>query len=115
MNDILFEVIKLLLTILIALIGRYAVPYLREKLGTAKLDRIYHWADLAVRWAEQVITEKGQGEKKKAMVVAFLKKLLDKNHVKITEEQLEVLIEAIVRQMNSEDIEISVQEVDDEL
>lgn len=113
MNDILFEIIKLLLTILIALIGRYAVPYIREMLGAAKFDRIYHWAELAVRWAEQVISEQGQGEKKKAMVVAFLQNVLAKCHVNLTEEQLEVLIESVVKQMNDEKVEVLVQEVEE--
>lgn len=96
MNDLLFSIIKLLVIILITLVVRYGVPFLKQKLEDAKLSGVAKWVGEAVKAAEQTITQPGSGAEKKAIVVKFLKEILTAKNISISDEQLNTLIEAAV-------------------
>lgn len=100
MNDLLFSIIKLLVIILITLIVRYGVPYLKQKLEDAKLSGVAKWVGEAVKAAEQTITQPGAGAEKKAIVVKFLREILTAKNISISDDQLNTLIEAAVFAMN---------------
>ena len=57
---------------------------------------MYFWVTVAVGAAEQIYKEKGQGKEKKEYVVEFL----DSIGVKLTIEELNVLIESAVKELN---------------
>lgn len=96
MNELLFNIIKLLVIVLITLVVRYGVPFLKQKLEEAKLSGVAKWVDKAVKAAEQTTTQPGAGIEKKAIVVKFLKKILTAKNISISDEQLDTLIEAAV-------------------
>ena len=60
------------ITLIISIAARYAVPYLKEKWGNEKLANVQNAVNIAVKAAEMIYTESGMGEKKKAYVVEFL-------------------------------------------
>ena len=99
MNDILLKVILGLISILGTIVTGVIVPYIKEKLGNEKLVKYKYWASMAVDTAEMIFKEQGMGEAKKEYVVSFLNEIFNKNKVVITEEQLNVLIEAAVKEM----------------
>lgn len=68
-------------TILVcAIICRYVVPYVKEKIKASKYSYILEWAKTAVEAAEQTISGGGHGSDKKFIVKNFLMKLCeDKN------------------------------------
>lgn len=68
----LTELIVAVITVIIGIAARYAIPYLKEKWGAEKLANIQNAVDIAVRAAEMIYTESGMGEKKKAYVLQFL-------------------------------------------
>ncbi len=102
MNEINFEVIKIVVMVAALLISRYLVPWLKEKIGADKLAVAEKWAKYAVLKAQQVLWEK-DGQDRKAYVVEFLKEILIAKNIALSDEQLDVLIEAAVKQMKIEE------------
>lgn len=99
MNETMFKIVLMVISILGTVITGIIVPYIKEKLGNEKLANYEEWAMLAVQCAEMVFDERGMGETKKEYVVNFLNEMFNKNKVVITEEQLNILVESAVKQM----------------
>ena len=99
MNDVLFNLILALISILGAIITGVIVPYIKERLGNEKLAKYEYWASMAVQCAEMIFKEQGMGETKKKYVVNFLNEMFNKDKVVITEEQIEILVESAVKEM----------------
>ena len=55
MNDILFEVLKAATVLVIVLLTRYAVPWIKQQVENTKYAWIIQCTELAVRSAEQMI------------------------------------------------------------
>lgn len=96
MNDILFEVLKCVIMVCLLAITRYLIPYLQNKIKESKNDDFINKVIDAVKWAEQTINDKGKGELKKEKVVDFLMQYALDNHLDISLEQLDILIESAV-------------------
>lgn len=103
MDEKLFQIILMLIPILSAIITSFVIPFIREKIGSEKLVKYEYWATQAVQAAEMLFNEKGMGKTKKEYVVNFLNEMFNKNKIVITEEQLDILIEAAVKQMKIEE------------
>ena len=102
MNDILFALLKLIVMIAVLLVMRYAIPWLRARIGVEKMTEIEKWAEKAVLMAQQVYWNKS-GEERKEIVTEFLREMLIAKNISISGEQLEILIEAAVKQMKIEE------------
>ena len=89
-------IVKVLIPLLGAIITYLIVPFIRQKTTKEQRENIYFWVGVAVSAAEQIYKEKGQGKLKKEYVVDFL---IAKG-VNITIEELDVLIEAAVKELN---------------
>lgn len=98
MNEIIFEVVKIFVMVAVLVITRYLVPWIKQKIGADKLAEIENWAKQAVLMVQQVYKD-WAGEDKKAYVTKFLKELLMAKNISISDEQLDILIEAAVKQM----------------
>lgn len=103
MEDKIFELILALIPIIGTILTVYIIPLIKEWIGNEKLARYEEWASMAVKAAELMWTESGMGVDKKAYVVGFLTDMFNKNKVVITEEQMNVLIEAAVKQLKLEE------------
>lgn len=101
MDERLFQVIMTLIPVIGAIVTYFVIPYIKTLIGNEKLIQYREWADMAVKCAEMLWTESGMGADKKAYAVQFLSDMFNKNKVVITEEQLNVLIEAAVQELNS--------------
>lgn len=102
MNEILFEVIKVVVMVAVLVLTRYLIPWLKAKIGADKLAVAEKWVKYAVLKAQQVLWEKN-GQDKKAYVTEFLKEILIAKNIALSDEQLDVLIEAAVKQMKIEE------------
>ena len=102
MNDITFNILKIVVTVATALISAYAIPLLKEKLKDAKYQRLLEIVEIAVRAAEQTIKGSGQGAIKKDEVINFVTSWMISHGIEISEEQLDQLIEAAVWQLHLE-------------
>ncbi len=102
MNDIVFEIVKVVVMVAALFITRYLVPWLKEKIGADKLAMAEKWAKYAVLKAQQVLWDE-TGKDRKAYVTEFLKEILIAKNIALSDEQLDVLIEAAVKQMKIEE------------
>lgn len=102
MNEILFEVLKVVIMVAVLLITRYVIPWVKGCIGADKLELAEKWAQYAVLKAQQVMWA-DNGPERKAYVTEFLKELLIEKNIALSDEQLDILIEAAVKQMKIEE------------
>ena len=102
MNDVTFNILKIVVTVATALISAYVIPLLKAKLQEAKYARLLEMVEIAVRAAEQTIKGSGMGNVKKDEVVKFVTEWMLDHGIHITQDQLDQLIEAAVFSMNRE-------------
>ncbi len=96
MNINIDIMVKVIIPILGAIITYLIVPFIRQKTTKEQRENIYFWVKVAVAAAEQIYKEKGQGKLKKEYVVDFL---VSKG-INITIQELDILIEAAVKELN---------------
>lgn len=101
MNENLFKIIIALIPIIGTIITGFVVPLLIAKLGNEKLATISTWTTYAVKCAEMIFIGEKQGEEKKQYVFDFLMDMFNKKKIVITKEQLNVLIEAAVKELKA--------------
>lgn len=102
MNEVLFEILKAAIMLVIVLLARYAIPYVKLQVENTKYAWLVKWVELSVKSAEQTITGGKTGKEKKALVTDFIKKLLIQKNITISDDQLNTLIESAVYIMNKE-------------
>ena len=102
MNEIAFDVLMIVVSICVAVVTRYLIPYLKNVVSDNKYDAVIEIIKVAVEAAEQTIKDSGQGKAKKAQVIAFVSHWLTEKGIHITEEQLDKLIESAVWQLNND-------------
>lgn len=103
MDEKLFSVILALIPVLGTILTVYIIPFIKEKIGNEKLSKYEYWVDIAVKAAEMIWTETGHGADKKQYVVEFINNMFNSKKTVITEEQINVLIEASVKQLKLEE------------
>ena len=89
-------IIKVIIPILGAIITYLIVPLIRQKTTKEQRENIYFWVRVAVQAAEMIFNEKGKGKDKKQYVIDFL----TSKGINITIQELDVLIEAAVKELN---------------
>lgn len=98
MNGIIFEILRLVVLLAVFVVTCYLIPWIRGKIGQDRLDEITKWVNAAVLMAQQVYYA-STGAERKAIVVDLLKDILIAKNISISDEQLDLLIEAAVKQM----------------
>ena len=79
-----------------------------------KLDKLLKYVREGVRAAEQIFDQKDSRTKKK-YVMHYVGRILEQMSIPLTEEELELLVEAAVRTMNAEEcLILSAEEYDDD-
>ena len=99
MDEKIFQIILASIPVFGAIITGFIVPFIKEKIGAEKLAKYEYWTSMAVKCAEMIFKEQGMGEAKKEYVVNFLNEMFNKNKVVITSEQIEILVEAAVKEL----------------
>lgn len=102
MSDIMFKVLELAVMLCAAVITRYLVPYIRQSIGSDKLDAAYAWVKNAVLFAQQTMWA-DTGQRRKKYVVEFITDLCARHDIPLTPQQIDILIEAAVKEMKIED------------
>ena len=95
-GEVFTKIVLALISILGAIITYVVVPWIKSKTSTTQRETVRFWARIAVEAAEQIFSEPKQGGKKKQYVIDFL----DKKGIKLTNEELDVLIESAVKELN---------------
>ena len=98
-RDIIMQALKLIIMVATALVTTYLIPWIKSHTDTEKLYAVMRWAHEAVMAAEQLYGAKTGVEKKK-YARAYLRKIAQAAKIDISDEELDMLIEAAVGEMN---------------
>lgn len=99
MRDIVLELLKLTIMIATMLVTRYLIPWLKAKTQNETMHALIDWAVQAVLAAEQC-HQAMSGPERKAIVTKFIKQILEQKNIALSDEEIDVMIEAAVKQMN---------------
>lgn len=102
MNDIIFEILKALVIVAVLLVTRYVIPWLKQQTEAIRNDELYGMVMAAVQYAEQTVRGEKTGEEKLGIVTDYLREMLIKKNISMTDEQLRILIESAVYAMSKE-------------
>ena len=103
-------IIEALITLAVALVTAFFIPWLKSKIDESKLDEAYKWVKIAVQAAEMIYTEADMGKFKKNYVLTFLE---EKGYT-YDENSINALIESAVLELKAEGAEIQVIKLLDE-
>ena len=90
------NIFYVILSIVSVLITGVLIPLLKQKYGKEKVTSVLEAVDIAVKAAEQIYKKSGQGQLKKQYVLMRL----NEQGIKISEKELDDMIEAIVLELN---------------
>ena len=100
-KDVFVPIVGAILTILATMISAYVIPYIKQKITAEDMTTIRHYIEIAVRCADQIYT-KEQWQEKKQYVFEYICKVVDeKLHIKLTPEDIDVLIEGFVNDLHN--------------
>lgn len=102
MDEVLFNVLKAVIMVLVVVAIRYIIPLAKEFIGEKRLELIEKYVQSAVLMAQQVYWTE-DGAERKAIVTEKLKELLEAKNISISDDQLDMLIEAAVKTMKIEE------------
>ena len=97
------NIFYVILSIVSVLITGVLIPLLKQKYGKEKVTNVLEAVDIAVKAAEQIYTKTGQGQLKKQYVLMRL----NERGIKLSEKELDDMIEASVLELNRWKLEIS--------
>ena len=100
MEKEVFDVLKCLVTLLSLVIGYFVIPYLKAKIYNTKYEQLLIEVDNVVRSLQQVMdVDKANNVFKREHAVEYITRYINDHNIKITSEQIEILIEAAVYSM----------------
>ena len=86
------NVVSAVITLLVAVITTFLIPYLKEKV---KFEKIKAWTKVAVEAAEMIYNGAGRGAEKKAYVLEYL----NSKGYKLDSDTIDKLIESAVLEL----------------
>ena len=100
MNTNVFMTIALaIISIAGALVSAFVIPWIKANVSAKDLETITFWVRFAVRCADQLFTPE-QWQEKKEYVMIYIIDMANKMGIKLTEKDINVLIEACVNQIH---------------
>jgi hypothetical protein len=101
MDERILNIIVGAIPVLMAIVTYFVLPLLKAKIGAANIANIEKWIIYAVECAEMIYkNETGKGLDKKKYVVDFIDNMFNSKKVVISKEQINVIIEAVLAELN---------------
>lgn len=95
-----FEIVMMILKVLLLVMSVWVVPqakkYLNQNTTKEQRENALFWIKFVTPIAEELIKGKGKGLEKKEFVLNWL----EKNNIKLSAEQLNALIDMVVKEYN---------------
>lgn len=98
-NELFLQIISAILTILVALITTFVIPWFKARFTKEQMDAFNYYLDLAVRCANQIYTPEQWAEKKTYVTHYLTDVVNDKFALSLTEQDIDVLIEGTVKKV----------------
>lgn len=101
--DLIIKItVELVIVTVVYLVGKYALPFFKTKIGTENLEIIASWVRTFVLAAEGMIDESGAGKIKYEYVAQAIAEKLKQYNIDLSDTDIKNLIESAVEQMNRE-------------
>lgn len=111
-TEIIFHVACAVVGVTTLVIARYLVPWLKLHITQQQAQQIEFWANKGTYYAQQFLGDSPSLNRKEA-VFGFLRTVRDEQKLPFTDDQIEVLIEAAVKQLKMDE-ETLIEIEDDE-
>lgn len=95
-TDLFIKLVSGLVSIIIAIVSAYLVPYLQSKYTVEQLDNVSRYIEIMVKCAEQIYTPEQWAQKKEYVMQMVLDYVNNNLRTNLNERQLDALIEGIV-------------------
>ena len=89
------NIVSAVITLIMAVITTFLIPWLKNKLDTDKFEKIQAWTKVAVQAAEMIYIGVGRGEEKKAYVIQYL----NEKGFKLDTATIDAIIESAVHEL----------------
>lgn len=93
----LTDIVSAIITLILAVITTFLIPYLKTKIEANKFEKIKSWVKVAVEAAEMIYVGTGRGEEKKNYVIQYL----NSKGYTIDTESINNLIESAVLELKT--------------
>jgi LL-H family phage holin len=93
MEKIIFDILEIVVIVVATLIGRYVIPYFKNKVDMQKVEQIVAWAKRFVIMAENVIKGQSKGADKRDFVAKLLAEKAKELNINLSEQEIRTLIE----------------------
>ena len=100
MQDIIMTILECIATVIVIVVARYAIPAINTKVAGTKYEALVAYIEKVVYAMQQTLVD---NEEKKAEAVTKVTDYLDNQGLKVSEDEINVLIEAAVKQMKIEE------------
>ena len=90
------NILQVVLALVSVVVTGIIIPLIRAKVSKTDLEKALVIADIAVKAAEQIYKESGKGPIKKKYVIEYLRK----SGLNLSDEEINALIEATVKELN---------------
>lgn len=100
MDDILFKILYLAMTIIVAVIAKYLIPFIATKINETKMLELQNFIRNTIAWAEVAIIGSGKGPEKFDLVLEKITNWTHQKNIKITDEQIRILIQGIFAELD---------------
>lgn len=94
-EEMITVIVKAVLAILSVFITTVLVPYIKERIGNDKYNKLVEYTKYAVRCAEQIYTPE-QWEEKKKYVSQYITEKANDMGIGLNEQDIDLLIEGVV-------------------
>ena len=91
-----FNILQVVLAIVSIVVTGILIPLIKTKISKTDLEKALVITDIAVKAAEQIYKETGQGVIKKKYVIDYIKK----SGLNLTDNEINALIESAVKELN---------------
>ena len=91
-----YQVLQVILALVSLVITGMLIPLIKTKISKDKLEKALVVTEIAVKAAEQIYKETGQGVIKKKYVIDYIKK----SGLNLTDDEINALIESAVKELN---------------
>lgn len=100
-REMILDIVRVLIAVAAFAITRYIIPAFREWIRGTQLEQVIKWAYRAVLAVEQTCGTY-TGPQKKKIVTDFIRRMLIRKNITLSDEEINMLIEAAVKEMNQQ-------------
>lgn len=94
--ELITKIVEAIVTIILALVSAYVIPWLKNKIGDSKYATIIEFAEIVVRSAEKIYTPE-EWEKKKEYAVEMVLEKAESIGIKLELDEINAIIEGAVQ------------------